>query len=182
LSKHKKYAFNPAKTKNDIVPSTFNLSEVFKQHPTAIARTLLYISICLQQLPPNFNTKQLHFPTSVESRIDRYISTVQTLITSDDELVTTIEGLECLILQGVFHINSGNPRRAWLTFRRALNIAQLMGLHKRDTPVPGGRAMWFHVVQADRYLGLLLGMPCGCADDGEFLRSQPRLPQSFKRL
>jgi hypothetical protein len=159
-----KHKGNPENGSN-ILPSSFNISEVSKQHPTLIARTLLYISVCLQQLPPNFDTSLLHFPTSVESRIDRYVSTVQSLITSDDELVSTIEGLECLILQGIFHINGGNPRRAWLTFRRALNIAQLMGLHKKDTPVPTGREMWCQIVQADRYLGLLLGLPCGCADE-----------------
>ena len=161
LSKHKANRENSG----NVVQSTFNLSEISKQHPTIIARTLLYISVCLQQLPPGFNTNLLSFPTSVESRVDRYISTVQTLITSDDELVSTIEGLECLILQGVFHINGGNPRRAWLAFRRAMGIAQLMGLHKRDTSVPGGREMWYQIVQADRYLALLLGLPCGCADD-----------------
>jgi hypothetical protein len=165
------YAFNLSKYKQNtpsassVVPTTFNISEVSNQHPTVIARALLNISVCLQQLPPGFDTNLLHFPTSVESRIDRHISTVQTLITSDDELVNTIEGLECLILQGIFHINAGGPRRAWLTFRRALNIAQLMGLDKRETPIPGGREMWFQIVGADRYLALLLGLPCGCADD-----------------
>ena len=145
--------------------STFDLADISRQHPTMIARALLYISVCLQQLPPTFDTNLLHFPMSVESRIDRYISTVQTLITSDDELVSMIEGIECLILQGIFHINGGNPRRAWLSFRRALNIGQLMGLHRKNTSIPGGREMWFHIVQADRYLALLLGLPCGCADD-----------------
>ena len=148
----------------DSVSSTFDLFDVAKQHPNIIARTLLYFSICLQQLPPSFDTSLLHFPTSVESRVDRYISTVQKLITSDDQLVSTIEGLECLILQGVFHINGGSPRRAWLSFRRALNVAQLMGLNKTNTSVPGGNQMWFQIVQADRYLALLLGLPAGCVD------------------
>jgi hypothetical protein len=146
--------------------SNFDMFDLSKQHPTLIARTLLYISLCLQRLPSNFDINVLHLPSSVESRIDRYISTVQTLITSDDDLVASMEGLECLILQGLFHINAGNPRRSWLTFRRALNIAQLMGLHKKDTPVPGGRMMWFQIVQFDRYFGLLLSLPCGGADDG----------------
>jgi hypothetical protein len=84
---------------------------------------------------------------------------------SDDGLVSTLEGLDCLLLQGAFYINSGNPRRAWLTFRRALNIGQLMGLHKRDTSIPNGREIWHEIVKRDRYLALLLGLPCGSADD-----------------
>ncbi len=86
--------------------------------------------------------------------MDKFLSTVQTLITSDDELVSTMEGLECLVLQGVYYINAGSPRRAWLTFRRALNIGQLMGIHRKETStsIPGGRKMFHQIIQADRYL------------------------------
>ncbi|KAG0652817.1 Sordarin hypoxysordarin biosynthesis cluster S [Hyphodiscus hymeniophilus] len=168
LTKHKAAnARNGPRNGRVVIPMSFNVSEISKQHPTIIARTLLYFAICFQQLPQSFDMRRLQFPTSVEaqSRFDRYISTVQTLVTSDDELVSTTDGLECLILQGIFHINGGNPRRAWLTFRRALNIAQLMGLHKKDVTIADGRDIWFQIVQGDRYLALLLGMPCGSADD-----------------
>jgi hypothetical protein len=104
-------------------------------------------------LPLSFSTTELQLYPSVEARLDKYLSTVQALITSDDELVSTIDGLECLILQGLFHLNAGNPRRAWLTFRRALNICQLMGIHKKNgSSIPGGEKMWYQIVQADRYL------------------------------
>src|ERR1700709_1304568 len=36
---------------DEIIHSTFNVEEVSMKHPTAIARTLLYIALCLQQLP-----------------------------------------------------------------------------------------------------------------------------------
>lgn len=132
--------------------STFNIDQVSKEHPTAIARTLLYLALCLEQLPPNFDRTLVHFPTSIKARVDRYISTVQILITSDDDLVSTVEGIECLILQGVFHINEGNPKRAWLSFRRAANVAQLMGINKIGNTMPGGLERWYQIVQADRYL------------------------------
>ncbi|KAH8599297.1 hypothetical protein B0O99DRAFT_504943 [Bisporella sp. PMI_857] len=92
------------------------------------------------------------------------MSAIQTLVTSDDEIVSTTEGLECIILQGVYHINIGNPRRAWLSYRRALNVAQLMGLHKLSSESDPGRRLWNQIVQADRYLALLLGLPVGSAD------------------
>jgi hypothetical protein len=135
-----------------VIPPIFHLAEISKKHPAIIARTILYLAVCLQQLNPGFDTKQLHLMPSVEARVERYLTTVSGLITSDDELVSTMEGLECLILQGVYHINAGNPRRAWLTFRRALNIGQLMGIHRRSTEIPDGREMWFQIVQTDRYL------------------------------
>lgn len=175
------YALNNQKVE-EVSASTFNIAEVSKRHPTSIARSILYIAICLQQLDSNVDTSRLHLLPTVDARIDKYMSTVQSLVTSDEEMVSTTEGLECLILQGSFHINAGNPRRAWLTLRRALNLGQLMGIHrKKGSTIPGGREMWFHAVQADRYLvstsftisilghslilwfsvqGLLLGLPC----------------------
>ncbi|PMD23698.1 hypothetical protein NA56DRAFT_596167 [Hyaloscypha hepaticicola] len=102
-------------------------------------------------------------------------------------MVSTPEGLECLILQGLYHINAGNPRRAWLTLRRALNLGQLMGIHRRKgSTIPGGREMWFNAVRADRYLGLLLGLPCGSADvdfgpDETFQNPNISLDELFNR-
>ncbi|KAA8564820.1 hypothetical protein EYC84_010591 [Monilinia fructicola] len=111
---------------------SFNIPTIAKESPAAIAQTLLYIAVCLQQVPHGYDASKLGFSTSIEARVDKIISTVSGLVTSDDELVASIQGLECLILQGLFHMNAGNLRRAWLTFRRAMNIGQLMGLHKRE--------------------------------------------------
>jgi hypothetical protein len=147
LNKHTADVFDPTNKMSE----TFNINEVSKSHPTIIAKTLLYLAVCMQQLPGDFDISRLEMG-SIDARMDKYMSTVQSLITSDDELVSTIEGLECLTLQGAYHINGGNPRRAWLTFRRALNVAQLMGIHKRSDTRPGGRQMWYQIVQADRYL------------------------------
>lgn len=133
--------------------STFNVAEVAMRHPTSIARTLLYLAVCLQQLDPDFDSNQLHLYPTPEARMERYITTVQALVTSDDEMVSTMDGLECLSLLGLYQINAGNPRRAWLTFRRALNISQLMGLQtKKGASIPGGKEMWHQIIQADRYL------------------------------
>ncbi|RDL38985.1 Zn2 DNA-binding protein [Venustampulla echinocandica] len=150
---------------DSMVSSTFNMAEISKKHPTIIARTILYLAVSLQQLDPEFDTSQLHLLPTVEYRIDRYLSTVQALVTSDDELVTTVEGLECLVLQSVYHINAGNLRRAWLATRRALNTCQLMGFHNPTTEVQGGKEMWYQIVRADRYLALFLGLPVGSVDD-----------------
>ncbi|EON64147.1 hypothetical protein W97_03377 [Coniosporium apollinis CBS 100218] len=159
---------------NDDDPTcSFNLAAVAQQHPTVVARTLLYIAICIQQLPPDFGMTQLHI-SDVDAVLVQYMSTVVTLVTSDDDLVCRMEGLECLLLLGLFHINAGNLRRAWLSFRRALNVAQLMGFHTDSSNPPLGpsatsslpkRQMWDQIIMADRYLGVILGLPCG-AEDG----------------
>jgi hypothetical protein len=87
-------------------------------------------------------------------------------------------------LQGAFHINLGNIRRAWLCIRRATNVAQLMGLHRPSLPSNGPidsalvwrqHYLWFQLVKGyvsmpspsgflltgsrDRFLSLILGVP-----------------------
>ncbi|TGO37704.1 hypothetical protein BHYA_0091g00380 [Botrytis hyacinthi] len=154
-------AFNPN--------HSFDVPSIAKESPAMIAQILLYMAVCLQQVPHGYDASLLGIPTSIEARVDKIISVVSGLVTSDDELVASVQGLECLVLQGLFHMNAGNLRRAWLTFRRAMNIGQLMGLHKREelstTPLPpGGVNLWRSLMQADRYLSLLLGMPAGAED------------------
>jgi hypothetical protein len=162
----------------------------------------------LQQLPRGFDAGRLHMG-SLEARMDKYMSTVQSLITADDELLSSMEGLEILLLIGVYHINGGNPRRAWLTYRRALSIGQILGIHRSNetnsATNPGGRAMWHQIVQGDRYLvsfgklfslhsllivcqALLLGLPAGSpSSDSDFLPHEtfqnPEIDKSdlFKR-
>ncbi|PQE29643.1 Fungal transcriptional regulatory N-terminal protein [Rutstroemia sp. NJR-2017a BBW] len=166
LAKHSVHLMEPTAAN----PShSFNVTSCTKEHPAILSQILIYIAICLQQLPHNFDVSQLHFSTTVEARVDKIISTVAGLVTSDDEIVSTINGLECLVLQGLFHTNAGNLRRAWLTFRRAMNIGQLMGLHKRQDSVDlnsqqGSRHLWDSTLQAERFIGLLLGMPAGTAN------------------
>lgn len=134
--------------------SPFNIAEISKEKPAMIAKTLLYIVVALQQLDPDFDQGRLHVFPSIETRIERILSSVNALVTSDDELVTTMDGLECLLLQGMYFINAGSPRRAWLIFRRALSIGQLMGLQKKSaiSVFPNARHMWHRMVQGDRYL------------------------------
>lgn len=73
-------------------------------------------------------------------------------MTSDDDLVSNIDGIECLIFQGMLHINAGNPRRGFLSFRRALNIGHLLGIHRPTSEVVNASTLWSMLNQGDRYL------------------------------
>jgi hypothetical protein len=145
------YAF-AIQSNDPLIPPKFDLAEISKGSPTSIARILLYLACCLQQFEPDFDRTQLTLYPSIEARMERYVSTVQALVTSDEELVSSIEGLDCLLTQCSYHINAGNPRRAWLTIRRAMNIGQLMGIHLPTCTIPGGKVAWSRIVQGDRYL------------------------------
>lgn len=78
----------------------------------------------------------------------------------------SLEGLEILVDEACFHINLGDLRAAWLIFRRALAIAQLLGL-PRWTGRGGCReeSIWFNLITGDRFLSLMLGLPFAVADN-----------------
>jgi hypothetical protein len=81
-------------TEEDTSPKTLNMAEASTKSPTSIALTLLYLAVCVQQLDPDFDIGRLHLYPSVDVRVAKYLSTIQTLITSDDELVSSLEGVQ----------------------------------------------------------------------------------------
>ncbi len=100
----------------------------------------------------------------------KYVDLASSLVTSDDRLLDSREGIECLLIEGVYLINEGQLRRAWLCFRRAASLAQFMGIHHGNTRNlkildPKIRIsctiMWFRIVYGERYLSLMMGLPSG---------------------
>ena len=150
-------------------------------HPVLLARKLLLMSILFQQLPSHAR--------SVRELAIRLLKTVASLVTANDELVQTVEGIECIALETMIHNNRGDLRQALLSLRRTMVLAQFMGLHKKEEPsLPHfidaqtrGRIdlkyIWIHLVASDRYLSLMLGIPQAWTDNS-FLQREPSLPCS----
>ncbi|KAI0974092.1 hypothetical protein F4678DRAFT_470759 [Xylaria arbuscula] len=149
-------------------------------HPTVLAKRLMQLTNCLQQIQP-LKTLTLVSKESVRCLMSRYVSVVSNLVAHNDELVGHAEGLETLALISLYHANAGNLRKSWLMLRRTLSVAQLMGIDrsgdrpiKRADPTSNpltqmmGKALWFRINFTDRYLSLLLGLPAG-TDDNSFL-------------
>ncbi|KAJ5629525.1 hypothetical protein N7528_003182 [Penicillium herquei] len=141
------------------------------QHPVIIAKALLWVVICLQQLPRGFAVDSLELPCPPPELIAKCVSIVANSIISDETLVSGIDGLECLVLQGIFYNNDGKLRSAWLSYRRALNAGQIIGLHRLalkgehgSETISRARHIWNHIIYADRYLSLMLGMYYGITD------------------
>lgn len=125
----------------------------------------------------------------------RLMLAATTWVTTNQELHGTVESLVCIMLEGIFEINCGNLRRAWGVYRRAMTVAQLMGLHRSSTPPlqridPKENAnpefMWFRIVYMDRYLSLLLGLPPASSDrsmgDMSALQDEPPLGTFERQL
>ena len=133
------------------------------------ARKLLILGTYLQALPPGVLQRLEHHGLDCKSIMAQAVIRAHSLVTCNDELLDSVEGVECLAIEGLYYSSSGSLRRAWLTIRRAMLIAQMIGLHKIRRPpprigpepiacnVPGH--MWFRLVRLDRYFSLMLGLP-----------------------
>ncbi|KAH8730793.1 hypothetical protein GQ44DRAFT_699863 [Phaeosphaeriaceae sp. PMI808] len=156
-------------------PQSYALSmtAIARERSIIVARTLLHLAICINTLPPEFEQSRLSNMWSLDATMQNYVTTVTTLITSSDELMLTLHGLETLLLLGIYHMNSANLRQSWLIIRRGLNLAHLMGFHRiisqPDSNLPiaamsSAKMIWRRFVDLDRYLGLHLRLPFA-ADD-----------------
>ncbi|KAL8781977.1 MAG: hypothetical protein Q9213_005761 [Squamulea squamosa] len=161
-------------------------------HPVILAKCMLMFAITLQS-PCGEKILGLSEPQSVLMR--RLMTAATTWVTTKEEMHGTVESLICIMLEGIFDINCGNLRRAWVVYRRAMTVAQLMGLHR--CPVPPLKRidpeldaqpefMWFRIVYIDRYISLLLGLPQGTSDESMgailVLRHEPPLGKFERQL
>jgi hypothetical protein len=151
-------------------PQTYalDMAAVAKEPSIIVARTLVHIAIGISTLPPGFDSGRLSDIWSLDAAVENYVHTVTSLMTSSDELLCTLPGLETLMLLAVYHMNSSNLRQAWLIVRRAMNLAQLMGFHRiiaRPSTSPpiaaveNAKVLWCALIDAESYLGLHLRLP-----------------------
>lgn len=141
------------------------------EKPAELAKIMLCIALSIHQLPADFDWSRLQMKEEPAELMERYITTVAKLITSDDEIAATLDGIECMMLEAKYHINMGRPRRAWILFHRAIAFAQLLGFHrlparadKTSVDYQRSVSVWCHIILGDRYLALLLGLPYSVAE------------------
>ncbi|KAH8593111.1 hypothetical protein B0O99DRAFT_462832, partial [Bisporella sp. PMI_857] len=139
-------------------------------HPTLLARALLRLASSIQQFDPSFDCSQLRLSEPPRKAMDRYFQLARSLVTSSNQVIDSLEGLECLILECLYLVNLGNLRQAMLHVRRCLTLAQLLGLHLPNPTLAlpsaldpntrvSGAVCWDRIVCIERYVALLLGVP-----------------------
>jgi hypothetical protein len=84
-------------------------------------------------------------------------------IFSDDRYMNTIEGLHAEIIGGVLHGEKGQNKRCWSTWRKALEHAQALGLHKTRM-TNDAELVWHAIYNFDRFQSMLVGRPHGIQD------------------
>jgi hypothetical protein len=139
-------------------------------HPVLLTRQMLIFASLLQHLRP----KQLsQLPEDPQTVALSLVSTATNAFTKYENLFGSAEGLECIILKGTYESNYGNIRQSWLTFRKGVAFAQLLGMHRPNGPLiptldPSTKVrrdfIWYRLVHMDRFLSLMLGLPQGSND------------------
>ncbi|KAF2786820.1 hypothetical protein K505DRAFT_289023 [Melanomma pulvis-pyrius CBS 109.77] len=143
-------------------------------HPVLISRHMLQLAIFLQNLHPDLHEEVKGLSESPRAIMERLADLAISLVTTNDELLGSIEGLECIMMESMYQVNVGNLRRGWVVNRRAMGIAQLMGLDRLDNRAQykvldpkkeyHPQLMWFRILFLDRHLCLMLGLPQGSLD------------------
>ncbi|KAL4935162.1 hypothetical protein BDV06DRAFT_234611 [Aspergillus oleicola] len=156
-------------------------------HPVLIARHMLQLAIFLQHLPPDLHKEIRGLSEPPRVIMERLADVAIHHVTTNEDLIGSIESLECIMLESLYQVNIGNLRRSWVAGRRAMSIAQLMGLHRSDnnqTPLYKAldpktkcnmQVMWLRILILDRHLCLLLGLPQGCTDHSTMVFNETRL-------
>ncbi|KUJ12180.1 uncharacterized protein LY89DRAFT_786309 [Mollisia scopiformis] len=136
-----------------------------QDNPCILGTALSWLVISMQCLPTSYDTSHLNLPMPLKDLTQHYVASIDQLIVCDDEISLSLEGIECILLQGQFYGDVGRPRKAWTIIRKALSHGVLLGLHKTTqvsaNPSPHHQRrenVWWHMVQVDAYLSLMLGL------------------------
>ncbi|KAI1092652.1 hypothetical protein F5B19DRAFT_483249 [Rostrohypoxylon terebratum] len=150
-------------------------------HPALLSKRLMQLTNCMQKISVDEIPQDLVSKEPIRFQMNRIVTVVSELVAFNDDLVGSVEGLETLNFIALYHANAGNLRKSWLALRRALAVAQLMGVDRwpDDKPLksvdprsdPGTRTragmLWYRANFTDRYLSLLLGLSAA-SDDNSF--------------
>lgn len=75
-----------------------------------------------------------------------------------------IHAICCLMGLGLCLISALQPRRAWLVYRKANSLLQLMGLHRSRRRSESLDLFFWQLFSPDRWVSLLIGLPYSVPD------------------
>ncbi|KAK0619064.1 hypothetical protein B0T14DRAFT_518492 [Immersiella caudata] len=154
--------------------ATSLLSDMIRsEDPSVMAKAVLFIALCIQQLPRAGLSESL--PSSPKVVVASYIRTADDLLHIAAGIRETIDAAEAWVLESKLYINMGKPRQAWLCLRRAANAALLLGLHRTNGHGRTERvdSLWAQIWQTERLCSLSLGLPSAISNQHPAMSSSP---------
>ncbi|OAP59347.1 hypothetical protein AYL99_06645 [Fonsecaea erecta] len=146
--------------------------ELSLANPAATAKVFLWTVISAERLNDEiFHDGTFRDPTAVATLESRVLPAIDRAVVFQEDVATTLPGIECLVLLSRYYCNQGGLRKAWHLCRRAIEYAISIGLDRLPSvyqnPIPSDHphhrqiALWEAICFLDRYLSLLLGFPYG---------------------
>lgn len=140
---------------------------VSKDDAVLVANALLCVAISLQLIPPTFDYTSPSLTKDRTATIYHFVAAVDGLVTPDDTLMSSLEGIETILLQSKLFINFGQARKAWLLNRRGFSFCDLIGLNASEGTLKGPLSastdrrgsILSHLIEVDCQLSLILGLP-----------------------
>ena len=137
-----------------------------------LSRVLVALAVSIEQLPPGFDLSELRLRHEPEILMAECLAVVDRLLNSHEGLASTIEGVEVMVLQANFYRNDARPRKAWLTVRKAVTFANLLGMpYAASTAVSTSsaltrrkRSIWRFLYFLDRQVSFILSLPYSIID------------------
>lgn len=144
-------------------------------HPVLIARHMLWVATFLQHLHPHLHNEAAGLSEPPRRMARRLAETCIRLVTTNDDLLGSVEGLECVMIESMYHTNGGNLRKGLIAIRRAIVMAHMMGFHRPGTQPaqctrldpetrPNPSFIWYRILFAERHLCIMLGVPQSTLD------------------
>ncbi|KAH8881158.1 hypothetical protein GQ53DRAFT_735853 [Thozetella sp. PMI_491] len=162
-------------------------------HPILIARHILTLAIFLQYLHQDCHEDLSGMSEAPYAMMQRLADTVILFMAPHGKLLGSVEGVECIVLEGTFYANLGSLRNALMSFRRAIGIAQLIGMHRpacrqllnfldSEHKMADPQFLWFRIMYVDRFLSLKLGLPPGSPGNSFMRESEMAADTPMGRL
>ncbi|KAH0838988.1 hypothetical protein FOPE_05322 [Fonsecaea pedrosoi] len=141
-------------------------------NPAETAKVLLWALISAERLSEEvFQGGTFRDPGALATLESRIIPAINRAVVFQDDITTTLPGIECLVLLARYHCNHGRLQKAWHLSRRALEYAISIGLNRaasiKQSPITPGQSLgrqievWEAVCFLDRYISMILGLPYG---------------------
>jgi hypothetical protein len=147
------------------------------ESPASLARSLLQFAVCLEHINSEpdclVSPQDIGLSASISDTAKQYLTAASQYVTSNEALVCSVDGVQALILESVYHLTVGNWHLAWRTSQRAV------ALGIKTKPITSN--FLSRLIHSEVSLSLMLGRPsCVPIEEGDNVPQDDAI--AFRRL
>ncbi|TIA18472.1 hypothetical protein D6C81_05070 [Aureobasidium pullulans] len=134
------FSLNLAMGAGEKMLSNYDKVKSSEKHPVPIATVLLAVAITVQQAPEGHAMNRLRSITNPSAFLKDVSNLVEKVIVSNDDLIASLDGIRCALLFIRLQLGRARVRKTWLTLRRVIAVAELIGLPRAAVIVQANAA------------------------------------------